>query len=292
MSESVIADFVARFNSDRIKRSEPVKGRVILSEKRLVLAVKDTDKLTIPLSSIFDVAVGQVPEELDGFFHSTVTIAFQQHGNQFVATVEGEDDKIEKFSTVLFKALLNGTETTVKHPARVGGRVTDAKFVPARLALKPKVVTFNTNDGAVEVRLSQVTEFSRSKRDIGGTTRPVLEVRHMPSGESVMTMVAAESPRVMGLLGRYLRLEYSDLMAELRDIELSGDEKEVLVALYSGAGGEGMSLTTIIDKDPSNVTMLLNRLEEKDLVIDTESGTKLTPKGKAVVGRHLEDVNA
>lgn len=291
MSEPVIADFLAKFNSDIFTRTEPVSGRVLLSQKRLVLAVDDQNKLTIPLETIFDVAVGQVPEELDGFFDSTVTIAFRRGDGQHVAAIEGDDEKISKFATVLFKALLNGTETTVKHPARVGGRVTDQPFVPARLALKPQAVQFNTSDDPVKITLAEVTEFSRSTRDVAGSMRPVLEVRHMPAGEAVLTMVATDSKRKMGLLGRYLRLEYSELMAELKDITVSKDEKEILVALYSGAGQEGLSLPEIVNKDPSSVTMMLNQLQDDDLVVDTADGTTLTPKGQVVVSKHLEDVN-
>jgi helix-turn-helix protein len=81
-------------------------------------------------------------------------------------------------------------------------------------------------------------------------------------------------------------------MAELRDIEITKDQKEVLVALYSGAGSEGMSLANVVNKDSSEVTMLLNRLEEDELVVDSKQGTKLTPKGQVVVSNHLEDVNA
>lgn len=292
MSESVIADFVAKFNSDMLKRTEPIKGRVLLSEKRLVLAVRGNDKLTIPLDSIFDIAVGKVPEELEGFFESTVTIAFQKNDRQFVAAIEGDDEKIQKFSTVLYKAILNGTTMTVKHPARVGGRVTDEEFVPAKLFLKPGHVEFKTQDGAIDITLAEVTEFSRAEHEIAGADRPALEVRHMPGGTAVLTVAAIDSARKMGILGRYLRLEYSDLMAELKEIELTDDKKEILIAIYSGAGGEGMSLAQIIDKEPSEVTMLLNRLEEDDLVVDSEDGTKLTPKGQVVVNKHLEDVNA
>ncbi len=291
MSESVIADFIATFNADVLTRAEPVGGRVLLSEKRLVLAVNDSDKLTIPLSSIFDVAVGQVPAELDGFFDSTVTVAFQRTDGQHVATVEGDDEMITKFSTVLFKALLNGTQTTVKHPARLGGRVMNTPFRPAKLFLRPQAVQFQTTEAPVTITLAEVTEFSRSTRDVNGSIRPVLEVRHMPRGEATLTMAATDSKRKMSLLGRYLRLEYSELMAEITDIEVSKAEKEILVALYSGAGDEGLSLPQIVNKDPSTVTMMLNKLTEDDLVVDTTDGTTLTPKGQVVVSKHLEDVN-
>lgn len=291
MSESVIADFVATFNAENTRRDGPTKGRVLLSQKRLVLAATDESRMTIPLSTVFDIAVGHVPAELGDFFDATVTVAFERNGNRYAAAIEAGEETVEKFSTVLFKAILNGTDMTVKHPARVGGRVTDQEFAPAKLSLKPKAVRFTRESGPLDIRLSTVTEFSRSNREIAGSTRPVLQVRHMDGGQSTMTMAATDSPRKMSILGRYLRLEYSDLMAELNDIEISTDEKQILVAIYSGAGSDGISLPTIVDKNPQEVTMLLNRLQEAELVIDTGGGTKLTPKGQIVVSNHLEDVN-
>ncbi|MFB6200771.1 MAG: CheF family chemotaxis protein [Halorhabdus sp.] len=290
MSESVIADFVAKFNSEKTARAEPTTGRVLLSQKRLVLAA-DEAKTTIPLSDVFDVAVGHVPPDLGDFFDSTVTVAFQKGDRRLVAAIEADDDKIEKFSTVLFKALLNGTDTTVKHPAERGGRVTDAEYVPAKLALQPRGVRFNRQEGAFTVSLSAVTEFTRETRDIAGSKRATIVVRHMPDGQALTTVAALPSPRKLSLLGRYLRLEYSDLMGELKDVDLSDAEIELLVAIYSAGGMAGGSLASVVDRDASEVTMLLNDLESVGLVTTTEQGPSLTSKGRVIVNRHLDDIN-
>jgi len=289
MSESVIADFVAAFNSEASARAEPAKGRILLSEKRLVLA-GDEGKVTVPLSSIFDISVGQVPDDLGDFFSSTVTVAFEQNGNRMVAAVEADDDKIEKFTTVLFKAVLNGTDATVKHPARVGGRVTDASFAPAKLYLKPGSVRFKRSDGTVDIDLSTVSEFDRSSREINGTKRPVLAVRHLDDGQASLSLAAMDSPREMSILGRYLRLEYSDLMSNLEDVTLSEQQVELLVAIYST--GPSVSLANVVEMGGSQLTMVLNDLKSDELVVDADDGPKLTPKGRVVVSKHLEEVNA
>lgn len=291
MPESVIADFVAQFDSSVATRDEPARGRVLLSQKRLVLAVDADDRLTIPLTAVLDVAVGHVPDEIQGFFESTVTVAFALEGRGHRAVIEADDATIQKFSRVLFKAILNGTETTIKHPARVGGRVTNESFEPARLFLQPQSVRFKKDSETIQIELPSVTKFSRATREIDGQTRPVLEFQHMPSGEAMVTMAAMNSRRKTAILGRYLRLEYTELMNELKDVDISDDETEILTAIYSGGGQEGVSLSGIVDTDPSNVTMILNRLEDKELVVDTPSGTRLTPKGQIVVNRQLEDVN-
>ncbi|MFB6151867.1 MAG: CheF family chemotaxis protein [Haloarculaceae archaeon] len=289
MSESVIADFVASFNSEASARSEPVKGRILLSEKRLVLAA-DEGKVTIPLTAIFDVAVGHVPQGLGDFFSSTVTVAFERGGDRLVAAIEAGDDKIEKFTNVLFKALLNGTEMTVKHPARVGGRVTGESFEPAKLFLRPQAVRFKRADDTVNVALSTVSNFDRLSREINGASQSVLSVRHMPNGQSMMTLAAIESARKMSILGRYLRLEYNDLMSELEDVTVSDDEVEALVAIYST--GPSVSLANVLDMDGSQLTMVLNDLMEDGLVADGDEGPQLTPKGRVVVSNYLEEVNS
>jgi len=292
VSESVIADFVGQFNSEVASRSDPIKGRVVLSQKRLVLAAGEDDKLTIPLDSIFDIAIGQVPPDLGDFFQSTVTVAFERNGKRLVAAVEADDEKIEKFGTVLFKAIINGTETTVKERARVGGRVTDEGFKRANLFLKPGSVEFRRSDGSFVIQLETVSDFERTTREIGGADRPVLVVRHMMDGTAVTTEAALATSRKMSILGRYLRREYSELMEELRKIELTKGKKEVLVAIYSTGDMEGMPLASILGKDSSEVSMLLADLEEDGLIQDGADGPTLTPTGQVVASRHLEDVNA
>jgi len=269
-----------------------VKGRVVLSQKRLVLAAGEDDKLTIPLESIFDIAIGQVPPDLGEFFQSTVTVAFEKNGKRLVAAIEADDDKIEKFGTVLFKAVINGTATSVRERARVGGRVTDEGFKRAKLFLKPGTVEFRRDDGRFEIDLKTVSSFERETREINGTGRPVLVVRHMQDGTAITTMAALASSRRMSLLGRYLRREYSDLMEQLRKVDLTQGKKEVLVAMYSTGDMDGMPLASILGKDSSEVSMLLQDLEADGLIQDSADGPALTPTGQIVASRHLEDVNA
>ncbi|WP_284010782.1 CheF family chemotaxis protein [Haloarcula pelagica] len=292
MSESVIADFVAKFNSEVASRGDPIRGRVVLSQKRLVLAASENDKLTISLDSIFDIAIGQVPPDLGNFFDSTVTVAFERNGKRLVAAIEADNDKIEKFGTVLFKAIVNGTETTVKERARVGGRVSDEPFRSARLFLTPGTVEFRRDGETFAVDLETVTDFDRTSREINGSSRPVLVVRHMQDGQAITTLAAIPSARKMSILGRYLRREYSELMEELQKVELTRDKKEVLVAMYSTGDMGGMPLASILGKDSSQVSMVLQDLDSDGLVQDGDDGPTLTPKGKVVASRHLEDVNA
>ncbi|WP_251343819.1 CheF family chemotaxis protein [Haloplanus halophilus] len=289
MSERVVADFVGRFYLTDMGRSEPVRGRIMLSPKRLVLA-GDGHEVTIPMGAMFDVAVGHVPPEMREFFSDTVTLAYNTDDGRRMAVVEGEADTIEKFATVLFKAHLNGQEVTVEHPARRGGRVVDTPARQARLSVDGGTLAFRSGDGRFTIDLETVTDFERDRRTIDGSSRVALSVRHVPDTTALVSVIALSSKRVLNLLGRYLRLEYSDVVEDLSEVSLSDEEMQVLLAIYSA--GSGVDPLEVVAADASRTTMVLNGLREKGLVVDGEEGTELTPKGRVVVNSRLEEVNS
>lgn len=291
MSESVIADFVGTFNAEISPGAEPVRGRIVCSQKRLVLAADSEHRLHIPLSSIFDIAAGEVRPELGDFFESTVTVAFERDDSRYVAAIEASEDHVHKFTRLLFKAILNGTEVRVQSPARRGGRVIDEPFVPTRLSLEPETVSFRSESATLSIDLGSVTNFARDKRLLGESERPSIVVDHMEGPRAVTTLATTRSDRKLSLLGRYLRMEYTDHVSDIQDLELTEAKTEVLVALYSGANAPGVSLASVVDMDASQVTTLLTDLAADGLVEDTESGTELTTKGRIAATNLLEDVN-
>lgn len=289
MPETTIADFVAWFLPDDRGGPEPVKGRVVLSQKRLVFVTSD-GRTTIPLADVFDVVVGQVPQDLAAYFDDTVAIAYTVLGERRTAVVEADAETITRFRTVLFKALLGGATVRVKHPAKIGGRYTDATARKASLRLDERAVTFRGLETPLRIDLSSVTHMEKTDLTINGRTRPALNVQFTEGGRAITSEVVMSSSRRMNLLGRYLRLEYSDLLGEINEIDISDVETELLVALYSGAADTDAA--NVLGKDPSTVTMLLNALEDKELVASTDEGTKLTSLGRLAVSERVETVNA
>lgn len=289
MSERVIADFVGRFFVTDMDREDPVRGRIVMSPKRLVL-VGDDRKVTIPTSAMFDVAVGHVPPEMREFFSDSLTVAYRADDARRMAVVEAESETVDKFATVLFKAHLNGRTVTVQHPARRGGRVVDSAVNKAKLAVEDKTLAFTGPDVDFAIDLATVTDFEKETRTLDGRSRPALSVRHVPGTTALVSVVALPSERVMNLLGRYFRLEYGDIVESLQDVSLSDEEVQVLVAIYSA--GEGVDPLDVVAADASRTTMVLNGLREKGLVVDGDDGTALTPKGRVVVNSRLEEVNA
>lgn len=286
MSESAIADFVTSFIPDTATHAEPVRGRVVMSKRRIVLATAD-DTATIPLQGVFDVQHESAPGDLEEFFDDTVTIGYEREGEKRVSVIEGASDTVDKFATLVFKGLLNGTKLYTKHPARRAGRITDQSFETGSLFLQPGEVDLRGTDGCIDI--STVTHFERVNREVDGSSRQLLSVRHMGSASPITTELVLDSSRKMNLLGRFIRLKYTHLKKDLADIDLSPEEIEALVAIYSS--GPDANLATILGVDASRVTVFLNDLIDAGLVEDDAEGVHLTSMGSAAVSEHIEDVN-
>lgn len=289
MPETRIADFTARYVPDVGDGATPRRGRILLSEKRVLLVEADR-RVTIPLTDVFDIVVGRLPVGLSTFAEETVAIAYYQIPENGTAVIGTDSATIARFRTVLCKALLDGSTVQVTHPVAVGGRRVDAAARPAELALGRRAVTFEGTAEPLRIELSDVTYFRRTTRTVDGTSRPALEVQFTRDRRAATTEVVVGSSRRMNLLGRYLRLEYSDLVDELTDLHLPGEELELLTALYSGA--ERGDLGRVVAADGDGIDALLDGLAEKRLVAVTDVGIQLTSLGRMAVSERVGTVNA
>lgn len=287
MTESVIADFMTDIVPDAATHTEPTRGRVVMSKDRVVFATAG-ETTTVPIHGVFDVNLGRAPSGLEEFFEDTVTIGYENAAGKHVAVVEGADQTVERFTTLLFKAILNGTTVYAKHPARVGGRITDEPVRPRTLYLSDAAVEFRGDD-AFTIRISAVTHYERITRDFGSGDRPVLSVRHLTGGGQATTEIALASDRKMNVLGRFLRLEYRTLKEALSKIDVSADEVEALVSIYTA--GPTANLAAVMGIDAGRAQLLTNRLEEKDLLESDQDGLHLTAMGQLAVSNRIEDVN-
>lgn len=275
MSESIIADFTTRLIPDAARYAEPVRGRVLLSDRRLVLATAD-ERVTVPLGKVFDVTYGQAPSELASFFDDTVTIGYRSGRNRQLAVVEGDTDVVRRFTNLLFKDVLNGTRALVKHP------VEDPE-TETTLGVGDDSITLAGPTRTV-IDVATVLRFERRTWTSDTDTCPVLAVRHVPDGGSAITTeIALGSERKLHILGRYLSLSYAHLESELADVTITDEETTLLAACHAGRDA---SLPRTLGTDASHVTMLQRGLAKKGLLAD--GGTELTRLGRLAASRHTE----
>ncbi|RDI70754.1 CheF family chemotaxis protein [Halopelagius longus] len=292
--ESIVVDFVANFVAGGNASFDPVKGRVLMSSRRLILATSRS-KTVIPITSVFDIAVGQVPAEVEEFFDYTVMVGYIVDNRRQTTVIGGDRDTIEKFSLLLFRAALNGSKTMVTHPAKVGGRVMDSPKRETGLHLDYESVTFPGNDSLGEedepftIDLASVIFFEVIERTVEGEKQLVLSVQHVENGQTVTTEISLPSRRKMNVLGRYLRLIYHWIKSDARDVEVSEEGLEVLVGLYST--GPEIDLASLLELDENELEVKLEELFEDDLITDSTTPCELTPQGRFVVNEEIEDVN-
>ena len=292
--ESIIVDFVANFVAGGDATFEPVKGRVLMSERRLILATSRS-KTVVPITAIFDIAVGQVPQEVEEFFDYTVMVGYIVGNRRRTTVIGGDRETIEKFSLLLFRATLNGSTTLVKHPAKVGGRVMDTPKRETGLHLDYESVVFPGNDvlgegdGPFEIDHASVIFFEVIERTIDDAKRLVLSVQHVENGQTVTSEISMDSRRKMNILGRYLRLIYHWIKSDVRDVEIEEGTLEVLVGLYST--GSDVDLASLLELETAELEHHLAELFDDNLVTDAELPCELTPQGRFVVNEEIEGVN-
>lgn len=306
MSGSVVADFTARVGR-RGQGGEPPSCRVVMNEHQLVVATED-DREVIPLESVFDVVVGRPPGDVAEFFDDSVTLAYRadvaraatsdvpadlelptdRDGERTSVTLLADPDTVDRFTDVLFSAILENTAALVNYRARAGGRVTDEGATRCTLHLEDRTVVFRRDGTTQRIDVESVVAFDRARKELAGDSRPVISVRHVDGRDAVTSEIALPSRRKLNVLGRYLRLVYSDLVADLADLEITEAESEVLVARYTSGGA--VNLASVLGIDSSRATMLLDSLVEKGLLADDDERS-LTSRGLLVVDRRLESVN-
>ncbi|MGQ4555848.1 CheF family chemotaxis protein [Halobellus sp. GM3] len=293
--ESIVVDFVANFVAGGDAAFDPVKGRVLMSDRRLVLATSEA-KTTIPITAIFDIAVGQVPPEVEEFFDYTVMVGYVEGDYRRTTVIGGDRETIEKFSLLLFRATLNGSTALVTHPAKVGGRVMDTPKRKTGLHLDYESVSFTggdvptSEDGPFSIDLASVVFFEVIERtDADGDSVLVLSVQHVENGQTVTSEISMGSRRKMNILGRYLRLIYHWIKSDVRDVDVEEHELEVLVGLYSTS--EEIDLPSLLDIDDAELEARLESLYENDLITDEETPVDLTPQGRFIVNEEFEDIN-
>jgi helix-turn-helix protein len=297
--ESIVVDFVANFVAGGSGTFEPVKGRVLMSDRRLILATSDS-KTVVPLMSVFDVAVGQVPPEVEQFFDHTVMVGYVVDGTRRTTVVGGDRETIEKFSLILYRATLHGSTVALKHPAKIGGRLRDEPIREVGLYLETDRVTFlgteelTIGDEPFGVDLGNIVFFEVLERIVKGEQRLVLSVQHVTQTQTVTTEVSMQSRRKMNILGRYLRQMYHYLATDVRDMDVSDEAFEVLVGLYSigsMSSADGIDLAEMLDIDEAALDEHLHAIEENGLIESVEPPYDLTPHAQFLINERFEDVN-
>ncbi len=254
-------------------------GRVLLSNQRIVL-VSNAGKRTLELSDL-----GSLRDRVD------VNQACKQVSKYI--SLRYDDDVVllrpadhDEFEAALYKALLDHGTFLVRHPAVEGGVVRDTDWQKARATVEDDAVGLAVADGSfVEVELDDIGTIDTTERTVVDDKRTVIEVEHTEEQTSVQTYVSGDRRLCVHLEGLFRKSE-SRTKANL---DLDEDEKEVLMALYSGVSP--FEIGDFVDLPVERVEEIYENLIELEVLeeVRVRREVGLTARGRNLASGAMND---
>ena len=198
--------------------------------------------------------------------------------------------KAEEFEDELYSTLLDQIVVLAKHPAVKGGVVQDGGWEKARFKIDDEAedtINLAISSGTfVELDIDDVGTVAVKEKTIRGDERPMLEVEHTIDGTSVETHLSG-SPRHVSLIEGLVRQGEQRNAAD--DVDLSDDEMQVLMALYSGISP--FKIPDFVDMDIDEVEDVYNRLMDDDILepVRTRREVQLEARGRSIAGDAIAD---
>ena len=281
-SEQKLADVTGKFtqvmrDGRKISDTNWTNGRIVLSNKRLVIA-SNGGKQTIPLSEI---------KSIKGRYDVNQTVA---KVSDYISVNSGADvhlvsmGEVDEFELQLQKAILDGEIVLIKHPAVKGGVVQDTNWSKARVKIDTGVANFAVENGSfVQIEVDDVGTVTSEERSVLSTERPVIEAEHTEDGSSVQTYLSGGSQNcsvLKSVLDRGAEKNASQ-------IDLSGKEEEVLMAIYSGVSP--FEVPEFLDIDTDEVEEIYERLIELDVLeeVRVRREVALKPRGRNIASEAM-----
>jgi hypothetical protein len=202
---SSTSTFSAWFDAETTGPSHPDTGAIEIEPNRLRFE-NDSANATLSLSTIRDIRVDYVPDELGPFppGRVPVTVVYRDDNDITAATIAAGGEVIRPFTTELLETLLSGASMRVRHPVKIDQEPTPSSFRQGTLALVDGTLRFNTgNDESVHT--SNVISFEQVEQD-SMSERPI-RITASRGNIQYETDIQLPNSRITAILGRYLSIQ-------------------------------------------------------------------------------------
>jgi helix-turn-helix protein len=282
--EQKLADQAGKFaqvvkDGRKVNDIEWLTGRLILSNKRLVL-VSSEGKQTLALAKIQSIKnrkdVDQPLAQVSGYF------SLQSGKNVFLVSPQDENE----FELELYTALLDQEVALIKHPAVKGGVVQDNPWGKGRIKIEADQVGLAVASGQfVEIELEDVGLVELNEKTVNDDQRRVLEVEHTVSTTSVETHISGRARHVTILESLVRQGEQQNQT----DVELSDEENEVLMALYSGVSP--FQIPDFVGMEVGEIEEIFDRLVEAGILeeVRVRRDVELKARGRNIASEVISD---
>lgn len=275
--EQKLADERGRFaqvvkDGRKVPDMEWISGRILLSTKRIVLASSEGKRM-IPLKKIQSVRGREDASQPLAQVSSYISL---QLGSD-VMLVSPKNHA--KFEQLLYEAILDQQVILAKHPAVEGGVVQSTAWEKGRLNIEEGEVGLAIASGQfVEIEIEDVGAVEENDAMVMDEERFLIEVEHTEGGTVVETHISG-SRRHVSVLASLLRKGEQQNAAE---VDLSDQEAEVLMALYSGVSP--FQIPEFVGMDIDTVEEVFDQLIEYGILEEIRSRREVTLKAR---GRHI-----
>jgi helix-turn-helix protein len=254
----------------KVPEIEWIAGRILLSTKRLILASNE-GKRTIPLGKIGNIKSRQNAPQPNVSSYLSVQV-----GND-VTLVSPQDH--ETFEAALYDAVLDQSVVLVKHPAVEGGVVQGTDWEKGRITVDENEVALALTSGQfVEIDIDDVGTLEQKDGEVRGDMRLITEVGHTVERTAVQTHVTGPRQTV-SVLASLLRTGEQQNAA---DVDLSDEQNEVLMALYSGVSP--FQIPKFVGMDIERVERIYDDLIEAGVLEQKRTRREVELKAR---GRHI-----
>jgi len=275
--ETKLSDTTGKFaqvvrGGRRVPDIEWISGRILLSNKRLVLASNE-GKRTIPLSEIDTIRGRQDAAQPLAAVSSYLSV---QTGDDVTLVAPGDH---EEFERALYGAVLDQQTVLVDHPAVEGGVVQPTEWEKGRVTLEDGDVALAVASGQfVEIEIDDVGTVETKTAQIREKERLVVEVEHTVEGTAVETHVTAPRRKATVLASLFRKGEQQNTT----EVDLSDEVSEVLMALYSGVSP--FQIPEFVGIDVERVEEIYDELIESGLLEQRRVRREVELKAR---GRHV-----
>ena len=252
-------------NGESVASPSWASCRLLLTNKRLVVA-ENGSKQTIPHAKV-TIPRGDtpVPEDVD----TTGAVTLKISNTVLVATATDVSDFVETYC----RANLGGGVILAKHPAIVGGVVQDdASWSKARFAIEDELFTLQFPGGdSMACELEDVGTIEERSGAVMGEQRDIVAIEHTDDeGRSMETHLSgnARHTTVLATLFEHIVERRED------DYDLSEDESQVLMALYSGVSP--FEMADFVGLSVDEVEEIYQHLLEVGAVDEVRTRTEVT----------------
>ena len=282
---------------DEIANGKSVNCQVFVGSQSVLLIhgdaqVAPSEAKQINIGSVVGQSIDYVPSQHTDTFDSTVAIAYDEGEGRQIAVIEVRGNQRIRLSNEIYKLILSECPVYVTHPAKRGGRVTDKQPVNGHLSVDDyslSVTINNKQELNFNIDLSDIMYIDTERQSVDDEERWSLSIKHLSDNGAVSSKILPRSDRKYKLLRQFAKREYRRQKQKIKQLSLSNEQKEALVALYSA--NNQMDISAMLSQDASELQSTIDALANFGLIRTESAGAELTGLGRVVVNEKIEDVN-